>query len=91
MVGPGYLIYDDVFGNQAQVVAGGSHVWHDNLWFNYTSSGDGVSHGNQMECNVDAPSSDNIGHTMPDVPFNAFYNNVLGHNATGTGGRVPLC
>jgi len=88
--GPGYLVYDNVFANMSQIVVNGYHSWHDNYWFNYYPSGDGVAHGNSFESNVDAPTSDSNGHSQPNVPFNVFYNNILGHNATGTSGDVKL-
>ena len=86
----GYLVYDNVFANQAQIVVNGYHDWHDNYWFGYYPTGDGFAHGNSFESNVDAPQVDNGGHSQPNIAFNVFYNNILGHNATGTSGDVKL-
>lgn len=88
--GPGYLVYDNVFANMSQIVVNGYHSWHDNYWYNYFPSGDGVAHGNSFEANSDAPAKDSNGFIQPDVPFNVFYNNILGHNAPGTSGDVKL-
>jgi len=88
--GPGYLVYDNVFANMSQIVVNGYHSWHDNQWFGYTFSGDGVAHGNSFESNIDAPTKDSNGNMQPNVPFNVFYNNILGHNSTGTSGNVKL-
>lgn len=88
--GGGWLTYENVFANQAQMVANGCHVWHDNLWFGYTFSGDGVSHGNEWECNNSAPVTDANGHSQPTTTHNVFYNNVVGHDTAGTGGDVKL-
>jgi hypothetical protein len=86
----GYLVYDNVFANMSQIVVNGYHDWHDNYWFNYYPTGDGFAHGNSFEANDDAPASDNAGHPQPNIPFNVFYNNILGHNAAGTSGDVKL-
>jgi hypothetical protein len=89
--GGGWLTYGNVFANQAQMVANGCHVWHDNYWFGYSFSGDGVAHGNQIECNNSAPlAKDSNGHFPPTSTHNLFYNNVLGHNTAGTGGDIKL-
>src|SRR5277367_642023 len=88
----GYLIYDNVFGNMAQIVLNGCHDSHDNLIYNFYNTGDGVAHGNAWECNSDAPEQDNAGKMQPNVPFNVYYNNVHKHDAPGnaTGGDVKL-
>jgi hypothetical protein len=88
----GYLIYDNVFGNMAQIVINGCHDSHDNLIYNYSAVGDGVAHGNSWECNSNAPDTDNAGHTQPNVPFNVYYNNIHMHDQSGnaTGGDVKL-
>jgi hypothetical protein len=88
--GPSYLVYGNVFANFSQIVVNGYHDWHDNYFFNYHAVGDGFAHGNSFEANNDAPGSDNEGHSQPNVPFNVFYNNILGHNAVGTSGDVKL-
>ena len=80
ILGGGYLIYDNVFADQAQVVVDGCHDVHDNFWFNYYPTGDGVAHGNQFECNSDAPIHDSDGNYQPAGVYNVFYNNILGHN-----------
>lgn len=90
LYGPSYLVYDNVFANMAQIVVNGYHVWHDNVWINYSPTGDGEAHGNSFESNQDAPMQDKTGFSQPSVPFNAFYNNILGHNAPGTTGDVKL-
>jgi hypothetical protein len=92
-LGPGYIVFDNVFANQAQVVVNGYHDWHDNYWFNYTNTTDGIAHGNEWEANTDAPGSDSSGHSQPRVPFNVWYNNVEGHTApTATGDvKVAFC
>lgn len=87
---PSYLVYDNVFQNMAQIVVNYYHDWHDNVWQHYYPTGDGVSHGNSFESNVDAPGTDSNGNAQPSIPFNVFYNNVMGHNSTGTGGDVKL-
>jgi hypothetical protein len=88
--GPSYLVYGNVFANFAQIVVNGYHDWHDNYFFNYHPTSDGFAHGNSFESNNDAPGADNEGHSQPNVPFNVFYNNILGHNAAGTSGDVKL-
>ncbi|HVU46967.1 MAG TPA: hypothetical protein VHD85_12610 [Terracidiphilus sp.] len=88
--GGGWLTYGNVWANQAQMVANGCHIWHDNYWFGYTYSGDGVAHGNQLECNNSSPQNDANGHSQPSTTANLFYNNVMGHNSSGTGGDVKL-
>jgi hypothetical protein len=90
--GPAFYVFDNVFANQSQIEMGGCHDWHDNRWFNYYPTGDGISHGNQHECNTDAPGEDYNGHSQTGVTTNVFYNNVLGHNAPGnaTAGDVKL-
>ena len=86
----GYLVYDNVFAHMAQIVVNGYHDWHDNFWFAYYPTGDGFAHGNSFEANDDAPQNDNGGHPQANVPFNVFYNNILGHNSPGTAGTVKL-
>lgn len=88
--GGGWLTYDNVWWNQSQMVSNGCHIWHDNWWNGYTFSGDGVAHGNQIECNNSAPQNDANGHAQPTTTTNLFYNNVLAHNTTGTGGDVKV-
>jgi len=87
---PAYLVYDSVFEHMSQIVVNYYHVWHDNVWQYYYPTSDGVAHGNSFESNVDAPGCDSEGNCQPSVPFNAFYNNVFGHNSTGTAGDVKL-
>jgi hypothetical protein len=90
----GYLIYDNVFGNMAQIVINGCHDSHDNLVYNYApvNPAAGGAHGNAWECNNDAPSSDSNGNNQPNVPFNVYYNNVHMHDAAAnaTAGDVKL-
>jgi hypothetical protein len=81
----GYIVYDNVFENQSQIVVNGYHAWHDNVWQNYYPTGDGEAHGNQLEVNIDAPIGLNEGGQQPNVPFNVFYNNVMGHNHNADG------
>lgn len=88
--GGGWLMYDNFFGNQSQMVAGGCHLIHDNIWLNYYYSGDGVSHGNQLECNSSAPENDSQGHAQPTTTQNLFYNNVMKHANSGTNGDIKL-
>jgi hypothetical protein len=88
--GPSYIVYDNVFANEYQIVVNGLHDWHDNQWFGYTYTGDGIAHGNLFESNVDAPNADEDGNPEPSTPFNVFYNNILGHNSTGTDGDVKF-
>jgi len=76
-----YLVFDNVFSYFSQIETGGCHVWHDNLWTNYYPTGDGEAHGNQFECVTDAPVSDSTGHSQGSITVNAFYNNVMAHNA----------
>jgi len=83
-------VYDNVFANMAQIVVSRYHAWHDNYWFNYYPTSDGVAHGNSFESNNDAPGCDSDGNCQPSTPFNVFYNNILGHNSTGTSGDVKL-
>ena len=92
-IGPAYIVYDNVFGNFAQIVVNSYHNWHDNYWFNYHPTGDGVAHGNEWEANTDAPGSDSNGNPQPTVPFNAWYNNVQGHTASTALGdmKVAFC
>lgn len=90
ILGGGYLVYGNVFANMSQLVVNGYHDWHDNYWFNYYSTGDDVAHGNSFESNDDAPVSNSSGQYQPAVPFNVFYNNILGHNASDTNGAVKL-
>jgi hypothetical protein len=90
ILNPGYLVYANVFEHQAQIVVNEYHDWHDNVWQNYYPTGDGVAHGNAFEANSDAPGCDADGNCQPITPFNVFYNNVMGHNSTGTFGTVKL-
>ena len=88
--GGGFYVFDNVFINYAQYVANGCHNYHDNLFTNYTKSGDGVSHGNQLECNSSSPAKDSNGHFQPTTTANLFYNNILGHNPAGNQGDIMI-
>jgi hypothetical protein len=83
--GPAYYVAQNVFEHQAQIEMGGCHSWHDNLWQYYYPTGDGIAHGNQHECNTDAPQTDSNGHSQTNVSNNVFYNNVVGHNLNTPG------
>jgi hypothetical protein len=88
--GGGWLTYDNIWWNQSQIVANGCHIWHDNWWDGYAPTGDGVAHGNEWECNSSSPATDADGHAQPSTTHNLFYNNVVGHNTTGTSGDIKL-
>ena len=65
-----YACYDveySVFRYETNIVCNNAHIWHDDLVEHVNQSGDGVSHGNGAEFNVEAPSN------------NAFYNLVFRH------------
>jgi hypothetical protein len=87
---PAYLVYDNAFEHMAQIVVNRYHDWHDNIWQYYYPTSDGVAHGNSFESNADAPGCDSNGNCQPSIPANVFYNNVLGHNSSGTSGDVKL-
>ena len=55
-------------------VCNNAHSWHDNLIEHIAQSGDGVSHGNGVEFNVEASGS------------NYFYNNVIRDNFASSSG-----
>lgn len=90
ILGFGWLVYGNVFANESQGVVNGCHDIHDNYFFNFSDTGDGVAHGNDWECNANAPVNTG-GGMQPAGVYNVFYRNVLGHNIGNTAGiKVQL-
>jgi len=80
-------MHHNVFTSNAQGLGGLCHSIHDNIFMNWANTGDGLAHGNVMECVNDAGQG-----SGPTATINVTYDNIYANNDAPSGDvKVWFC